>query len=44
MTEKEYDARNVCIDPVQYTWATRSAFAYERPVFAYMIIFTFDRF
>ena len=29
---------------VQYTWATRSAFVDERPAFAYVIIFTFDRF
>uniref|UniRef100_M4BZE1 Uncharacterized protein n=1 Tax=Hyaloperonospora arabidopsidis (strain Emoy2) TaxID=559515 RepID=M4BZE1_HYAAE len=27
----------------QYTQATRSAFAYQRPAFAYVIIFTFDR-
>ena len=49
----EYDAVNVCIKPVQYTWAARSAFAsykrpafasYKRPAFAYVIIFTFDRF
>ena len=37
-----YDAVNVCIKPVQYTWATRSAFSYKCPVFAYVIIFTFD--
>ena len=27
----------------KYTHATRSAFAYERPAFAYVITFTFDR-
>ena len=40
--KEEYDAVNVCINPVQYTWATRSAFSYKRPVFANVIIFTFD--
>uniref|UniRef100_M4BZP1 Uncharacterized protein n=1 Tax=Hyaloperonospora arabidopsidis (strain Emoy2) TaxID=559515 RepID=M4BZP1_HYAAE len=25
-------------------WATRSAFSYKRPAFAYVIIFTFDQF
>ena len=34
----EYDALNVCSNTIHYTWATQSAFAYERPVFAYMII------
>ena len=29
---------------IQYTEATRSAYAYERPAFANVIIFTFDRF
>ena len=42
--EKEYDDVNVCINPVHYTCATRSASAYERPAFAYVIIFTLDRF
>ena len=40
--KNEYDAVNVCIIPVQHTRETRSAFAYERPAFAHMIIFTFD--
>ena len=41
--KKEYDAVKVCINLVQHTWATRSAFAYERRAFAYVIIFIFDR-
>ena len=44
VTKESYDAINFCIHPVQLARATRSAFAYERPAFAYMIIFTFDRF
>ena len=43
-TKIEYDAVTVCINPVQYTQATRSAFAFERPAIAYVIIFTFDQF
>ena len=42
VTEEKYDDVNVCINLVQYTSATRSAFAYERPAFAYVIIFTFN--
>ena len=41
---KEYDAVNICTSSIQYTEATRSAYAYERPAFANVIIFTFDRF
>ena len=40
--KNEYDVVNFC-NPIQYTWATRSVFAYERPAFAYVIIFTFDQ-
>ena len=40
--KNEYDAANVCIYPAQYFQATRSAFAYERPVCAYVITFIFD--
>ena len=40
--KNEYGAVNVCSYPVQYARATRSAFAYEQPVFAYVLIFTFD--
>ena len=40
--KNEYNAINVCINPVQYGRATRSACAYERPAFAYVIIFTLD--
>ena len=32
--KNEYGAINVSINPVRYTQATLSAFAYERPVFA----------
>uniref|UniRef100_M4B4E3 Uncharacterized protein n=1 Tax=Hyaloperonospora arabidopsidis (strain Emoy2) TaxID=559515 RepID=M4B4E3_HYAAE len=42
--KKEYDVVNVCINSIQYAQATRSAFAYQRPAFASVIIFTFDRF
>ena len=34
----EYDAVYVCINPVKNSQETRSAIAYERPAFAYMII------
>ena len=43
-TKIEYDAVNVSIKSVQYTWATRSACGYKRPAFVYVIIFTFDQF
>ena len=42
--KKEYDAVNVCSNLIEYTQATQSAFAYERPAVAYVIIFSFDRF
>ena len=42
--KNENDAVNVCINLVQLAGATRSAFAYDRPAFADVIIFTFDRF
>uniref|UniRef100_M4BCN7 Uncharacterized protein n=1 Tax=Hyaloperonospora arabidopsidis (strain Emoy2) TaxID=559515 RepID=M4BCN7_HYAAE len=29
---------------IQYTWATRSAFAYECPAFSHVIVFNFDKF
>ena len=41
--KNEYDAVNVYIISVHYTQATRSAFAYERPTFDYVIILTSDR-
>ena len=42
--KNEYDAVNFRINTVHYTWATLSAFAYERPALACVIIFTFDLF
>ena len=42
--KNEYDDVNVCINPVQYAWATRSAFADDCLAFAYVIIFTYDQF
>ena len=38
----EYDGVNKGINPVQFTKATQSAFAYDHPAFAYVIIFTFN--
>ena len=43
LLNNKYDDANVCINPVHYNQATVSAFAYERPAFAYMIKYTFDR-
>ena len=42
--KNEYDAVNICVNPVQYTRATRSAFAYDRPAFAYVIIVIIKRY